>query len=231
MKPPKLVAITQPLVLREDNVTLITPEEFIAYAARISNPSNQMNTETSAKLLTYLVKNSHWSPFDMVDMIVEVETSKAIAIQMLRHWSFRFQEFSQRYAEVSELNFDHVEARNKAVGGNRQGSGHVSDTATEMLQKGCASSAGFYQTAIDAGIAPESARMVLPMATLSTLYVKGSVRSWMTYFWQRLDPHAQKEHRELAQGIYQIFCEHFPVIAELVRTHKPQVIEMEGWMA
>jgi thymidylate synthase (FAD) len=205
----------------------VTPEEFIAYAARISNPSNQMNTATSAKLLTYLVKNSHWSPFDMVDMIVEVETSKAIAIQLLRHWSFRFQEFSQRYAEVSELDYSHVEIRQKAAGGNRQGSGEENPEMSEATRHVCNLSAQMYSELVADGAAPESARMVLPMATLSTLYVKGSVRSWMTYFWQRLDPHAQKEHRELAEGIFTIFAENFPVIAELVKTHKPQVIEMD----
>lgn len=223
MKTPKLIGITIPAIEG------LSPEEFIAYTARVSNPSNQMNNETAPRLLTYLVKNSHWSPFDMVDMIVEVETSKAIAIQMLRHWSFRFQEFSQRYAEVSELDYNHVEARLKGSS-NRQGSLESDDVLTKFSQTCCDSAAMNYRHLLAGEIAPESARMVLPMATLSTLYVKGSVRSWMTYFWQRLDTHAQKEHRELAQGIFTIFEENFPVIAELVRTHKPQVVEMEGWI-
>jgi thymidylate synthase (FAD) len=220
MKLPKLIAITQP------QIEGITPEEFIAYAARISNPSNQMNNETAPKLLTYLVKNSHWSPFDMVDMIVEVTTSKAVAIQLLRHWSLRFQEFSQRYSTVEELNYDHVETRQKAVGGNRQGSDAVSADLTDTAQGNCDASAYCYQSLLADGAAPESARMVLPMATLSTLYVKGSVRSWMTYFWQRLDPHAQKEHRELAESIFTIFEQNFPIVANLVKTHKPQIVEL-----
>jgi thymidylate synthase (FAD) len=223
MKSPKLIAVTKPFIEG------ITPEEFIAYTARISNPSNQMNNETAPKLLAYLVKHSHWSPFDMVDMVVEVETSKAIAIQLLRHWSFRFQEFSQRYAEVSELSYDHVEVRQKAAGGNRQGSSEKNDHMTSVVQGMCHRAAKGYQELMADNAAPESARMVLPMATLSTLYVKGSVRSWMTYFWQRLDPHAQKEHRELAQGIFAIFEQNFPVIAELVKTHKPSVVEKE-WL-
>lgn len=220
---PKLIAITQPFIEG------VSPEEFIAYTARISNPSNQMNSATAPKLLAYLVKHSHWSPFDMVDMVVEVTTSKAIAIQMLRHWSFRFQEFSQRYAEVTELDYSHVEARMKAEGGNRQGSGEVNEQGTALMLESCKDSAFDYACLLDAGIAPECARMVLPMATLSTLYMKGSVRSWMTYFWQRLDPHAQKEHREVAEGIFEIFEEHFPIVANLVRTHKPTVVEGE-WL-
>lgn len=221
MKQPKLIAITQP------TIEGLTPEELIAYTARISNPSNQINTATSAKLLTYLVKHSHWSPFDQVDMTVEVTTSKAVAIQLLRHWSFRFQEFSQRYAEVSELDYSHVEIRQKHKDGNRQGSSDTDTPRSEEAQIVCLKSAERYQDLLNCGAAPESARMVLPMATLSTLYVKGSVRSWMTYFWQRLDPHAQKEHRELAEGIFVIFAENFPVIAQLVKTHKPQVVEMD----
>lgn len=229
MKPPKLIAITQPQVANPDTGALLTTEEFIAYAARISNPSNQHNNDTAPKLLAYLVKAGHWSPFDMVDLTVEVTTSKAIAIQLLRHHSLRFQEFSQRYSEVSELDYAHVEARLKHEGGNRQGSGEADATLTETAQVNCEANAMCYQALLEEGVAPESARMVLPMATLSTLYVKGSVRSWMTYFWQRLDPHSQKEHRELAQGIFSIFQKEFPVLAGLVLTHKPSVIEQQNW--
>jgi thymidylate synthase (FAD) len=224
MKLPKLIAITQP-----DPELNITPEEFIAYAARISNPSNQMNTATAPKLLHYLVKAGHWSPFDMVDMTVEVTTSKAIAIQLLRHWSFRFQEWSQRYSAVEELDYDHLEVRQKAAGGNRQGSDGVKANLTETAQGNCDANAYCYQLLLAEGAAPESARMVLPMATLTTLYVKGSIRSWMTYFWQRLDPHAQKEHRELAQGIFEVFQKEFPIIAHLVLTYTPSVLENPEW--
>lgn len=220
----KLIAITQSAIEGQ------TPEELIAYAARISNPSNQMNNESSPKLLTYLVKQLHWSPFDMVDMTVEVTTSKAVAIQLLRHHSMRFQEFSQRYSEVSELSYDHVEMRVKHEGGNRQGSGEVDLLLSRDAAQDCEQSARIYSSLLDIGVAPESARMVLPMATLTTLYVKASVRSWMTYFWQRCDPHAQKEHRELALQIFEIFRNHFPHLGELVRTHKPEVVE-KNWMS
>lgn len=230
MKPPEIVAITQPLIRNGSGLGNISAEEFIAYTARVSNPSNQMNHESAPRLLTYLVKNGHWSPFDMVDVVVKIHTSKAIAIQAFRHWSFRIQEFSQRYSEVEELNFDHVEVRLKAVGGNRQGSGDEDLQWGEILRDGCERASDLYSRAVASGVAPECARMVLPMATPTVFYFKGSIRSWMTYFWQRCDPHAQKEHRELALQIFESFKDYFPVITELVRTHKPQVIERE-WMA
>lgn len=228
MKPPEIVGITRSLVL-DDKGSPIAPENFIAYVARVSNPSNQMNDATAPQLLTFLVKQGHWSPFDMVDLIVRVETSKAIAIQGLRHWSFRFQEFSMRYSEVSELDFSHVEARRKAVGGNRQGSAETDEFWSGRLEAECDHAALVYQEAVADGIAPESARMVLPLATPTTLYFKGSVRSWMTYFWQRCDAHAQKEHRELATQIFRLFCAEFPHIGKLVATHKPKIVEGE-WM-
>lgn len=166
----------------------------------------------------------------MVDMTVEATTSKAIAIQLLRHHSFRFQEFSQRYSEVPELSYDHVEMRVKHEGGNRQGSSEVNLLLSQEAVRDCKQSARIYSSLLNIGVAPESARMVLPMATLTTLYVKASVRSWMTYFWQRCDPHAQKEHRELALQIFEIFRNHFPYLGELVRTHKPEVVE-KNWMS
>lgn len=212
----------------------MTPEQFIVYTARVSNPSNQMNTDTAEKLLSYLVRHSHWSPFDMVDMILEIECPRAIGTQILRHWSFRFQEFSQRYAVVSPEHrasaWDHVEVRFAHSGGNRQGSSEVGPAPmglTHDAQLACAESMSAYQKLIRSDIAPESARMVLPLATLTTMYMKGSVRSWMTYFWQRLDPHAQKEHRELAEQMFTIFAAHFPITANLVKSFKPTMVPVE----
>jgi thymidylate synthase (FAD) len=230
LKKPVLVAITAPTV--EIDGKLLTAEDFIVYAARVSNPSNQGNLETADKLLNYLVKHSHWSPFDMVDMVVELHTSRAIMAQVLRHWSFRFQEFSQRYAAVeapvSAKNWNHVEARFKAVGGNRQGSEQhdVPMGLSHLAQMACADAAKAYRRLMESDIAPECARMVMPLATPTTAYMKGSVRSWMTYFWQRLDAHAQKEHRELASDLFDIFADQFPTIAQLVATHRPTVIEV-----
>ena len=230
MKKPALVAITAPTV--EIDGRLLTAEDFIVYTARVSNPSNQGNLETATKLLNYLVKAGHWSPFDMVDMTVQITTSRAIMAQVLRHWSFRFQEFSQRYsavdAQIRPEQWPHVEARFKAVGGNRQGSDTESIPMglTHTAQIACASAAKAYRHLLEADIAPECARMVMPLATETTAYMKGSVRSWMTYFWQRLDSHAQKEHRYLASGIFDIFCDQFPTVGQLVATHRPTIIEV-----
>ena len=229
MKPPQIISITQPRVINQNTGLPFSAEEFIAYQARISNPSNQHNTETSDKLLAFLVREGHWSPFDMVDIAFEVTTSRAIAAQILRHWSMRFQEFSQRYSEVSDLDYDHVEIREKAKGGNRQGSGEVDKHMTALAEIECLTLAQSYRTLVSRGASPETARSVLPLATLTTIYVKGSVRSWMTYFWQRCDKHAQKEHRELALQMLELFCQEFPMIGELVKTHKP-CVEKKDWL-
>ena len=164
----------------------------------------------------------------MVDMTVEVETSGAIMAQILRHWSFRFQEFSQRYSPVADgIDWSHVQARMKAEGGNRQGSGEVNNEISLDLQDTCKSAESEYQVHLSDKVSPETARMILPRATPTRAYMKGSVRSWMTYFWQRLDVHAQKEHRELAEQLFEIFKVEFPIIADLVTRFKPQVMEVE----
>ncbi len=229
MKKPTLFAVTQPQI-QHDRPTreykLMTAEESIVYMARVSSPNQR--TEDASGLLQYLVKHGHWSPFDMVDMTVEVETSGAIMAQILRHWSFRFQEFSQRYSPVADgIDWSHVEARMKAEGGNRQGSGEVNNEISLDLQDTCKSAESEYQVHLSDKVSPETARMILPRATPTRAYMKGSVRSWMTYFWQRLDAHAQKEHRELAEQLFEIFKGEFPVIADLVTRFKPQVMEVE----
>ena len=237
MKDPKLFAITIPVprqVLKTSkgscepyvDIEEMSPEESIVYMARVS--SLNQRTDNAEKLLTYLVQHGHWSPFDMVDMTVEIETSRAIMAQILRHWSFRFQEFSQRYAEVENFDWSHVEARMKAEGGNRQGSGVSQDSLTKHARISCEGSEDDYQSQLNAGAAPESARMILPLATPTRAYMKGSVRSWMTYFWQRCDSHAQKEHRDLADKIFNIFEDEFPIIGNLVRSYKPQVISFNS---
>jgi len=202
-----------------------TPEEAICYMARVSNPSNQdAKLYDTDKLISFLVRQGHWSPFDMIDMVLKIETSRAIMAQILRHWSFRFQEFSMRYSAVETPNYNHVEIREKAAGGNRQGSAEINHSFTNEAIENCDLQAAEYQRMIDQGAAPESARMMLPLATLTTAYMHGSVRSWMTYFWQRLDSHAQKEHRELAELMFAIFSEHFPNIAKLVKAGRPQYV-------
>lgn len=225
MNPPKLIAVTQML-------EQMTPEEAICYMARVSSPQNQDKHDTAFKLIKFLVINGHWSPFDMVHVTMKIETSRAIMAQILRHWSFRFQEFSQRYAPVGNgvepMNWDHVEARQKAKGGNRQGSGEHSNVGTFHLVQQCkAAEAGYYDAILRNDISPETARMGLPLATITGAYMSGPVRSWMTYFWQRASlhhDHAQKEHRLLADGCFDVFKGVFPNISALIEEGMPRYI-------
>lgn len=204
----------------------LTPEQAICYMARVSNPSNQdSKLDDTEKLLEYLMVHSHWSPFDMIDMIVKIETSRAIMAQILRHWSFRFQEFSMRYSAVDKPDLSNVEMRRKHVDGNRQGS----STGVDALMQGLANdtledAADMYAHLIKHECAPECARMVLPLATPTTAYMKGSVRSWITYFWQRLDAHAQLEHRLLAEELFAIFSIQFPHLSALVKAGQPKYV-------
>lgn len=218
----KLVSITAPNLEKQ-----MTPEEFIVYIARVSNPSNQMNMETASKLINYLVKHKHWSPFEFVDLTVEITTRRSIAAQILRHKSFSFQEFSQRYSSATSV--QDVELRKQAEK-NRQSSaekfdpelsgsnlsnykesGHVkaSDAVSEFLQ----ASMRLYSELIDAGVAREVARDILPLATETTMYMKGSVRSWIHYLELRCLEDTQKEHRLIANQIKSIFIQQFPNIS------------------
>lgn len=207
-----LIAATQSLI---PGITSI--DDLLAYAARVSNPSNQMNTETAPRLLGYCIKHGHWSVFETASFTVEIETSLAIAMQILRHRSFTFQMFSQRYAEVDKLGnlFEIPTLRMKAAGGNRQGS---SDEAPENLQLTQANTreqlAHNYKSLIECGVAPESARFYLPQCTKTRLYMTGNIRSWIHYLQQRTDPHAQKEHRDVAQEVLRIFADLCPVTYE-----------------
>jgi len=229
MKPPQIVGITKSLVTDSEGQPL-SAESFIAYTARVSNPSNQMNDATAPKLLEYLVRNSHWSPFEQVDLTMEIETSRAIMAQILRHWSCRFQEFSLRYSEVAEgIDWSHVEARKKGDT-NRQGSLDVDDSQTAAMRLACQTAERSYQTLLEAGIAPECARMVLPLATPTRAYMKGSVRTWMTYFYQRLDSHCQKEHRLVANQMFALFKGEFPIIAKMVAEQRPKMTKDENWI-
>lgn len=199
----KLVGITQPLI---DNIK--TASEFIAYTARVSNPQNQLNTNTSEKLLQYCIKNKHWSVFEMVNIVFEVTTPRDISRQVLRHNSVRFQEFSQRYADpTQELNFILREARLQDPK-NRQNSIDVYDsklqTEWDTVQTSVITEAKkAYNWAIEHGIAKEQARVVLPEGlTLSRLYMNGTLRSWIHYCEVRMDTGTQKEHKELATLIW-----------------------------
>jgi thymidylate synthase (FAD) len=203
-------------------------QELIAFCARVSNPSNQFNMDTSEKLIKYLVKNKHWSPLEMVSACVEIETTRDIARQILRHRSFSFQEFSQRYADpTKDLDFVLREARFQDTK-NRQNSIEINlqndddrrlAFQWEEQQKRVINAAKeAYSWAVEHGIAKEQARAVLPEGnTVSRMYMNGSLRSWIHYIELRAENGTQKEHREIAKAIAQIIAEVFPLANEFVK--------------
>lgn len=219
----KVVSYTQPSEYLASN-GIKDIKDIICFCARVSNPGNQFNTETSEKLLKYLLRNRHISPFEMANICLEIQTTRDIARQVLRHKSMTFQEFSQRYNDpTKELNFFIREARLQDMK-NRQNS-VVTDDATlqktweEKQQEVINKSKEVYEWAISNGIAKEQARAVLPEGnTISRMYVNGNVRSWIHYLEARLDPTTQKEHRELAQMVLQEIAKIFPLIFNVVKS-------------
>ena len=212
----KLISITKP-----DIEGLKNAEDLVAYCARVSNPSNQMNSESAPKLLSFLIKHKHWSPFEMVDMTVEIKTSRAIAAQILRHRSFSFQEFSQRYSVAT--GFEDIEFRlqgdkNRQVGENLLDPTDLryADLYSSVKQAIEASTLA-YDKMIQGGIAKEVARMILPLTTETTMYMKGSLRSWVHYLDLRTEQNTQKEHRLIADECKNIFIENFPIISEALQ--------------
>ena len=202
-----LVSTTQPFSGLEG------AEDIIAYCARVSNPENQKNVETAPRLLKFLIKHGHWSPFEMVDMTVEIKTSRAIAAQILRHRSFSFQEFSQRYSEAQSL--EKLELR-KQADKNRQSSSEAFEDSQlhTKVREHLAKSLSLYKSLIRKGAAKESARMILPLTTETTMYMKGSARSWIHYIDLRTKQNTQKEHREIAEECKNIFKQNFPTTSE-----------------
>ena len=199
---------------------IINLQELVAYCARVSNPGNQYNTETSEKLIRYLIKNSHWSPLEMASVCLSIETTRDIARQILRHRSFSFQEFSQRYA-VADLGVVLKEARLQDTK-NRQNSLETDDkelaTRWEIKQQRIADlSSDVYDWAIKHGIAKEQARAVLPEGlTVSRLYMNGTLRSWLHYIELRSGPETQKEHREIAVACAKTLESIFPMASEFI---------------
>jgi len=198
-------------------------ENMVAYCARVSNPGNQANTENNARLLKYLIRNQHWSPFEMVSICLEIETTRDIGRQILRHRSFSFQEFSQRYAVVNAEALELREARlqDKA---NRQNSmpietGSALEEQWQLMQASVEAAANHaYTWAIEAGIAKEVARAVLPEGmTPSRLYMNGTLRSWIHYIQMRSANGTQKEHCEIAVACAEAIAPIFPMITELVQ--------------
>jgi len=197
-------------------------QELIAFCARVSNPSNQLNTETSEKLIRYLVKNAHWSPLEMVSACLEVETTRDIARQILRHRSFSFQEFSQRYADpTKDLSFVLREARLQDTK-NRQNSIVTDNLALqawweERQNRVIREAESAYEWAIANGIAKEQARAVLPEGlTVSRMYVNGTLRSWIHFIEVRSGNGTQKEHMEIALECAKVIAEIFPLVGDFV---------------
>jgi thymidylate synthase (FAD) len=209
----KIIGYTQPSEEFKDSFSNL--KELVAYCSRVSNPSNQFNNETVDKLIKYLIKNKHWSPLEMSSLTLEVECPRDIARQMLRHRSFSFQEFSQRYADpTKDMQFIIREARLQDVK-NRQNSIETSDRELQVLweekqQQIIHAAQDAYTWAVTNGIAKEQARVVLPEGnTMSRLYVHGTLRSWIHYIEVRKDISTQKEHRELALKVSEVISKIF----------------------
>jgi len=208
-----LVALSKPSATTGCN----TAGELIAYAARVSNPENQNNTKTAPGLLKYLIKNEHWSPFEMVHMTLEIKTTRDIARQILRHRSFSYQEFSQRYAVSDEWVTRAARLQDPK---NRQNSIEIDEDSKEIEETWRMKQLeivrkvkDIYAWALSQGIAKEQARAILPEGnTVSTLYMAGSLRSWIHYCQLRMGNGTQKEHSEVAEKCWSIVTQHFPEI-------------------
>jgi thymidylate synthase (FAD) len=217
-----LIGVTKPTLKVEDDLNM-SAEGLIAYCARVSNPANQDNPD-SERLLKYLVKNKHWSPFEMVHIVMEINTTRDIARQILRHRSFSFQEFSQRYAAVTEMSQPR-ETRLQDTK-NRQNSIETDDKMMQdnwtiiqaelMIQTKSA-----YNWAIENGIAKEVARSVLPEGlTMSRMYMSGSLRSWIHYCELRMSNGTQKEHRLIAEQCWNVIVEQFPSLKNVLENNQ-----------
>ena len=214
-----------PREVHDAKLVSITPdaEKQIVYMARVSNPSNQANTETSPRLIRYLIKHKHWSPFEMASMQVEINTTRAVAAQVLRHRSFSFQEFSQRYSSVDQLGTIGVPHLRSQDLKNKQAShDDLEPEAVELMEKQItqiyASSFDYYEYLLDQGVAKECARSILPLGTPTRLYMSGSIRSWIHYIQIRAGIETQLEHRLIAEAIKDIFEEQLPNVYEAAFT-------------
>lgn len=216
----RLISCSQPVDLPK---YIDTPQELVAYCARVSNPANQLNTETSERLINYLIKHQHWSPLEMVSACVEIETTRDIARQILRHRSFSFQEFSQRYADpTQDLSFEIREARLQDTK-NRQNSietdnQNLKERWEDYQRSIIANAQNAYEWAVKHGIAKEVARAVLPEGlTMSRMYMNGTLRSWIHYIQLRQANGTQKEHMEIAKACAEAITKIFPLTQELTK--------------
>lgn len=205
------------------NVQLVwvTPnaEEMIVKMARVSAPKNQTNMDTAPRLLRYLLTHKHVSPFEMANMCVEIDTTRAISAQILRHRSFSFQEFSQRYADTNELGSAVIPHLRRQDQKNRQNS--IDDLSSDLvanyyrrISELYENSEHLYREMVSNGVAKECARSILPLSTQTRLFMNGTLRSFIHYIQVRTDPSTQMEHRQVALEIQKIFCQQFPIIGE-----------------
>lgn len=206
----KLVSVTQPMI---EGVK--SAEDLVVYTARVSNPNNQLNMETAPKLLKYLLTHKHVSPFEMVSVCMEIKTSRGIAAQILRHRSFSFQEFSQRYAKATEVvtypaRRQDLKNKQNSIDDMSEADKDWFDTAQDYIKSEALT---LYKTALDKGIAKEQARFLLPLGTETTLYMSGTLRSWIHYCEVRCDVSTQLEHREIALAIRELLKKEFPNVA------------------
>ena len=207
--------------IHDAKLVSVTPnaEENIVYMARVSNPKNQANMETAPRLIKYLLKHKHWSPFEMASMQVEINTTRAVAAQVLRHRSFSFQEFSQRYSSVGDLpsiGLPHLRSqdlKNKQASHDNMDPDVVENLNTQ-IEKLYQSAQNVYDLLLEQGVAKECARSVLPLGTPTRMYMSGSIRSWIHYIEIRAGIETQLEHRLIAEAVKSIFVEQFPAIAE-----------------
>ena len=214
-----------PREVHDAKLVSITPnaEEQIVYMARVSNPSNQDNMDTAPRLIRYLIKHKHWSPFEMASMQVEINTTRAVAAQVLRHRSFSFQEFSQRYSSVDQLGtvgLPHLRSQDLK---NKQASHDDLDpAAVDLMEKQItqiyANSFDYYEYLLSQGVAKECARSILPLGTPTRMYMSGSIRSWIHYIQIRAGVETQLEHRLIANAIKDIFEEQLPNVYEAAFT-------------
>jgi len=215
--PCSLISITE--VFPSDELFDVSPEQLIVYLARVSSPQNQGDFYSGPRLLRYLIDHCHWSPFEMVDMTVRIQTTRAIAAQILRHRSFSFQEFSQRYATVRPENaFLPCLARRQDKKNRQQSTDDLPPETQEWFTREQTrvfdEAYRVYTEALEKGVAKECARFVLPLNTVTTMYMKGSIRSWIHYLQLRTKDDVQKEHRDIAVEIRGILCRNFPYTAQ-----------------
>ena len=201
-------------MMRSSSAVTPNAEENIVYMARVSNPKNQANMETAPRLIKYLLKHKHWSPFEMASMQVEINTTRAVAAQVLRHRSFSFQEFSQRYSSVGDLpsiGLPHLRSqdlKNKQASHDNMDPDVVENLNTQ-IEKLYQSAQNVYDLLLEQGVAKECARSVLPLGTPTRMYMSGSIRSWIHYIEIRAGIETQLEHRLIAEAVKSIFVEQF----------------------